>query len=200
MMTRFQFCSLSTRKLFNGVAAMVSAAAISLTVAAGGEWGGDEISSLPGYGGGSGVGSLEIPSHARLTLRAQSVAHLSQVVLADEGEFEVEVHPVDDGYLAIYSGDVQLALDELLLSAAGVEVGLLSGELGATQLYVQSRGVSTTPMSLTAGQELTIPVQRMQDAGLLDGPVYLHAFHTLREHASFHISAGAGALLVAQDH
>lgn len=91
------------------------------------------------------------------------------------GYFEV-IHLGNDQGWARFYGDVTLELDLDLL--AHLTVGLFAGFEGEGMNYVVSTATTvSSPQGLMSGFELMLDPLRLDNAGLLADPVFIHAMH-----------------------
>ncbi len=152
----------------------------SIAGADAGTWtSGDDLGSLPGVGGGGGWPVGRADTRPALTLEAEQVSQVSSAVLEVEGEGDVDVLELSNGNIRyMFRGNLRVRIDEAALEANDVKMGLFaSNASGAVLTQAVFDGQAFSPVTVQPGSTLDLPLQRMQDAGMLDAAARIRTFH-----------------------
>lgn len=138
---------------------------------------GDELGSLPSTGGGAGWNFERPDTRPALSIEADTITEAFAVIL-EYGPEEPTVEELSNGRVRfLFRGRTLVKVDEAALAASNVKLGLTAAVAGTDVLTQMMVGqTATVPVTVHAGETLVLPIQRMQDAGMLDTSARLQTF------------------------
>lgn len=157
-------------------------------------------------GGDPTVGTLPITGNSgqaldqTLTLRGP-VEDIRAAIKGAGGPGSVDVIPLQGGMALVrFYGDVRIELD--LGALANIEVGIWAGFDGGGMAYaIGTPDGLGTPHMVASGYDIPLDPIRYANAGLLDEPLSIHAFHRIgqRTKTTLEMRPTAGTVVIFQD-